>query len=311
MWFQKFHLNRIKYLILILLSLVFLPSVKAIVKPTSNFYINDYANILSSETEEYILNKSVALNNVDGTQIVVVTVPNLEGMTLESYATKLFREFGIGDKDKNNGLLLLLALEEREFRVEVGYGLEGILPDGKTGRFQDEYIIPYLRDNNWDQGIRNGYDAFYKEIVTLNNLNIEYTTPELQSDISTSYLEDNKSNLDSYDKFIIILSIFTFFTFFVGIYIRCLPKNNNKKKIINYIMVWSILFIITIIYQIELCSFLIFDLFFFFAIIYGEGGGGSSRCSSSRGSSFRSSSSSRGFSVGGGSSGGGGSSRGF
>ena len=65
-----------------------------------------------------------------------------------------------------------MALEERQFRVEVGYGLEGILPDGKTGRFQDEYIIPYLKNNNWDEGIKNGYDAFYKEIVTLNNLNV-------------------------------------------------------------------------------------------------------------------------------------------
>mgnify|MGYP003300435229 CR=1 FL=1 len=63
---------------------------------------------------------------------------------LLGFFNKLFNSFGIGDEDKNNGLLLLLALEEREFRVEVGDGLSGILPDGKTGRFQDDYIIPYL-----------------------------------------------------------------------------------------------------------------------------------------------------------------------
>ena len=97
MKFQKFHLNRIKYLILILLCAAFIPGVKAIVSPTNNFYVNDYANILSSETEDYILNRSAALNNIDGTQIVVVTVPNLEGMSLEDYATQLFRNFGIGD----------------------------------------------------------------------------------------------------------------------------------------------------------------------------------------------------------------------
>ena len=117
MKFQKFHLNRIKYLILILLSITFTLDVKAIVKPTDKFYVNDYADILSNETEEYIIEKSLQLYNVDGTQIVVVTVPNLEGMALESYATKLFRNFGIGDKEKDNGLLLLLALEERMFRV--------------------------------------------------------------------------------------------------------------------------------------------------------------------------------------------------
>ena len=191
MKFQKFHLNRIKYLILVLLSITFISNVNAIVQPTNNFYINDYANILSSEIEEYILKKSVQLDDSDGTQIVVVTVPNLEGMSLEDYATKLFRNFGIGDKEKNNGLLLLLALEERQFRVEVGYGLEGILPDGKTGRFQDEYIIPYLKDNKWDEGIKNGYDAFYKEIVTLNNLDIEYNEPiedVIDSDLSETIL---------------------------------------------------------------------------------------------------------------------------
>ena len=192
MKFQKFRLNRIKYLILILLSITFISNVKAIVKPTNDFYINDYANILSNETEEYILNRSVALNNVDGTQIVVVTVQNLEGMSLESYANELFRNFGIGDKQKNNGLLLLLALEERQFRVEVGYGFEGILPDGKTGRFQDEYIIPYLKNNNWDEGIKNGYDAFYKEIVTLNNLNVEYNEPVYNSEyVDEDYFESS------------------------------------------------------------------------------------------------------------------------
>ena len=100
MKFLKFHSNRIIYLILIFLSLTFISNVKAIVSPTINFYVNDYANIIDSETEEYILNKSVALNNVDGTQIVVVTVPSLDGMSLEDYSLELFRSFGIGDEEK-------------------------------------------------------------------------------------------------------------------------------------------------------------------------------------------------------------------
>ena len=77
----------------------------------------------------------------------------------------MFREFGIGDEEEDNGLLLLLALEERESRVEVGYGLEGILPDGKTGRFQDQYMIPYFKDDNFDEGMLNGYKAFYQELA--------------------------------------------------------------------------------------------------------------------------------------------------
>ena len=128
-----------KFILIILFNLILLfPfNVWGLVNPTSEFYVNDYADILDDETEEYIVSHSKYLESKTGAQIVVVTVKNLEGKDLESYATELFRKFGIGDKDKNNGLLLLLALEERKFRVEVGYGLEERLTDGLTGRYQD------------------------------------------------------------------------------------------------------------------------------------------------------------------------------
>ena len=277
MKYQKFHLNRIKYLILILLSITFISNVKAIVKPTNNFYINDYANILSSETEEYILNKSVALNNVDGTQIVVVTVPNLEGMSLESYATQLFRNFGIGDSKKNNGLLLLLALEERQFRVEVGYGLEGILPDGKTGRFQDQYIIPYLKNNNWDEGVKNGYDAFYKEIVTLNNLNVDYNEP---NKVGKTAIDDS------------IFKILFIASSIIGIVMGGIIRNLKNNKVL-FVLLYIAICVGILIFLRNIGSvytvFLIINLFFFLCGLFksssggfygrrgSSGGGGSSR----------------------------------
>ena len=101
-----------------------------------------------------------------------MTIPSLEGQSLEEYATDLFRQWGIGDKEKNNGLLLLCALEEREFRVEVGYGLEGDLPDGKTGRMQDAYIIPLLREDQFDAGIKNGYSAFLQAVAEVYGVSI-------------------------------------------------------------------------------------------------------------------------------------------
>lgn len=169
MLFQKYSSKKIckKIIVITLLNLLImllLIPYSLAVNPTRDFYVNDYAQILSNETEKHIIEKNVSLAAQTGAQIVVVTVPNLEGRDLESYATDLFRRFGIGDKKENNGLLLLLALEEREFRVEVGYGLEGILPDGKTGRMQDEYIIPYLKNNEWDKGVLNGFNAFLKEV---------------------------------------------------------------------------------------------------------------------------------------------------
>lgn len=173
--FHKFLLNSLKVLFLLILFLPF--SVFARVLPTSDFYVNDYANILSSDVEEYIQQNSIRLNNVDGTQIVVVTIESLEGESIESYALELFRDFQIGSREKNNGILLLISLNDRKVRVEVGYGLEGILPDGKVGRLLDDYVVPYLRNDDWNSGIKNGYDALYKEIVEKNNLDLSYVRP--------------------------------------------------------------------------------------------------------------------------------------
>ena len=289
----------------ILFLLLFLPiNVLAIVNPTERFYINDYANILSSETEEYIFNKSVALNNVDGTQIVVVTVPNLESYSLERYANVLFNTWGIGNSERDNGLLLLLALEEREFRVEVGDGLGGILPDGKTGRFQDDYIIPHLRNNDWDTGIKNGYDAFYSEIVKLNNLDLEYNNP------TTDYTYVNTE----LDPLLVFSPFLTFIFAFIGmifggiIKVQKKAKRNRNTKL--YLLIWLALFIITTFLLIGLLMPLVTNIIIFIIARFSSGSGGSSRSYGGYRSSS-SSSSSRSFSGGGGRSSGGGSSRRF
>ena len=163
-----------RIIMLIFLILAFYSAnVKAIVKPTSEFYVNDYANVLSKETKEYIINTNIDLNNKTKAQVVVVTVESLEGKTIEEYATELFRSFGIGDKNLNNGVLLLCSTGDRMFRIEVGYGLEGALPDGKTGRIQDTYIIPYLKNNDYDQGIKNGFSSVLEEVSKEYEINVD------------------------------------------------------------------------------------------------------------------------------------------
>ena len=148
-----------------------------VVSPTSDFYVYDGAQVLSGATEQYILTTNRELEQKTGAQIVVVTIPSLEGQSLEEYATELFRQWGIGDKEKNNGVLLLCAVEDRQFRVEVGYGLEGDLPDGKTGRMQDTYIIPLLKEDKFDVGIQNGYSAFLQEVAAVYDVSITGDAP--------------------------------------------------------------------------------------------------------------------------------------
>ena len=206
--------------ILFTLIMVFfsISSSKAIVKPTDDFYINDYADILSDDTEKFIMEHSVSLESKTKVQIVVVTVQNLEGYSLEDYANKLFNNFEIGDEKLDNGLLLLLALEERKFRVEVGYGLEGFLTDGLTGRYQDKYIIPYLKEDNWDEGIKNGYSAFYQKICEEYGIDSEdITVTEVSSDDSST----------TFMYFVVSLYPFMLYSYLLGDKFHAL----NKAKI--------------------------------------------------------------------------------
>ena len=212
-----------KFILIILFNLILLfPfNVWGLVNPTSEFYVNDYADILDDETEEYIVSHSKYLESKTGAQIVVVTVKNLEGKDLESYATELFRKFGIGDKDKNNGLLLLLALEERKFRVEVGYGLEERLTDGLTGRYQDQYIIPYLKNDDWNTGIKNGYSAFYKNLC-------EYYEIDA-GDVEVPNYDDN-TNYDNETDIVAGFMSTMFFMFFYGYIFGKKVRYQNTRR---------------------------------------------------------------------------------
>ena len=192
----------------------------AIVSPTADFYVNDYAGLLDEETKDYIINVNKSLYSQTGAQIVVVTIQSLGSTSLEDYATQLFRSFGIGNKTKNNGILLLLALQERQFRVEVGYGLEGILPDAKTGRIQDEYIIPYLKQNNWNAGIKNGFSAFLE--IVAREYNVEVGA---QTAIAGEYTQE--------DDLYLIPGALT--TPFISIIVGAIWGILNKTKIIKKI----------------------------------------------------------------------------
>ena len=168
------------------LTALLLPASADVVSPDDRFYVYDGAQVLSAQTEDYILKANQELESKTGAQIVVVTIPSLEGQALEEYATELFRKWGIGDAEKDNGILLLCAVEDRQFRVEVGYGLEGDLPDGKTGRMQDTYIIPLLKENAFDGGIKNGFSAFLQEVAGVYGVSITGET-------AVSY-EDDEGN---------------------------------------------------------------------------------------------------------------------
>jgi uncharacterized protein len=121
--------------------------------------VNDFARLISPATTDKLNTQLIKLQNETGAAVVVATVETLDGLTVEEYAVKLFEKWGIGQKDKNNGVLFLVALKERKVRIEVGYGLEPIITDGRSGAILDKYVVPALRNNDWDTGISAGVTA--------------------------------------------------------------------------------------------------------------------------------------------------------
>lgn len=133
-------------------------------KPTKNFFVNDFANVISNADEEKMQQQGEALFKKCGAQVVVVTVKSLNGEDLESYSLNLARSWRIGSDKNDDGILLLLAVDERKVRIEVGYGLEGALPDSKTGRILDTYGVDRFKKNDFSTGLAAVYDSLINEV---------------------------------------------------------------------------------------------------------------------------------------------------
>jgi uncharacterized protein len=109
-------------------------------------YVNDFASVLSESDREAIEAYLQRLEDVSGIQGALVTLPSIGDRTVDDAANLLYEQWGIGKKGKDRGFLLLDAIAERQFRIEIGYGLEGALPDGKVGEIRDRYAIPNLKE---------------------------------------------------------------------------------------------------------------------------------------------------------------------
>lgn len=138
----------------------------AVPSHTTQFYVNDYADVLSAETETEILNTALSLNNETTAEVVVLTVPDLGGEEISDFAVETLRSWGIGSEDKDNGVIIVLAIEERQVWVSVGYGLEGTLTDIRTGQLQDQFAVPYYSNNDFDTGTLMLFNAIVNEIRT-------------------------------------------------------------------------------------------------------------------------------------------------
>lgn len=124
--------------------------------PKPRGLVNDFANIIPSNYEQKINALCREVLQKTGTAIVVATMPDIGGAEYNDYANRLYSAWGIGKKGEDKGVLIFVTVKERKMRIETGYGVEGILPDGLVGEIRDQYMIPYLRKNKFGEGLLNG-----------------------------------------------------------------------------------------------------------------------------------------------------------
>ena len=168
-------------------------------------YVNDYAGVLSQPARNLLTALCTDVDQKAKAQIAVVTVKSLEGRPIEDYSIALATKWGIGPKQSASGVLILLAVQDHQDRIEVGYGLESILPDGKVGGFLRE-AVPYLRDGNYDAAMLLITRRVADVIAQDRGVTLSSTTSLPPPRASSSYRRDN-----TIGGFTVIL----FFIFFI------------------------------------------------------------------------------------------------
>ena len=196
-------------------------------EPTERFFINDFAGVMDKKDAEEIYNAGAALNAAVagklgrdvGAQVVAVTTETTEGEEISEYALNLGRQWGVGSAEDNNGVVILLATEDREIYISVGYGLEGALPDSKVGRIIDNYGYEYFAENEFSAGMLNLYRAVVREVYSEYELSVpeNVTAPQNYSEnVSTGSVIKSWLGIIIFIAVLIILSRRTGLFFLLG-----------------------------------------------------------------------------------------------
>lgn len=189
---------------------------------TSDFYVNDFAEVFSADEKSRLMDNAVKLSNEhDGIQVVVTTVKTLDGDSIENYALQMYNQYGIGKKDM--GILILLATKDRQIRIEIGRAMEAYVTDSKAGRFIDKYAYPYLKKNQFNTGLMKLQEALINEVISA-------TSKDEVTDSSKTSTEESSSSFLSVLIFICIIFIL-FVIIFSTIYSICSKFNQKKEKI--------------------------------------------------------------------------------
>ena len=174
--------------------------------PKRRGLINDFANVIPPQYEQKLAQVTSELLSKTEVPIVVVTMPDIGGEDYNEYANRLYAAWGIGKKGEDRGVLIFVTIKERKMRIETGYGIEGLIPDGLAGEIRDQYIIPFLKQNRFGEGLLNGTLAIAGIIAKDANVSLTGQVPLKRRPVK------RRSGLSS----LLFLLLFFFVLFSIG-----------------------------------------------------------------------------------------------
>lgn len=195
----------------------------SIPSPGKSFYVYDGANILSDDTEDYIVARNEKLHNkASGSEIVVVTVATTDDIEIREYADTLFTQWKIGDEEKKNGLLLLLATDDENYWVTQGGGIQGSLSSTKIKNLLDNYLEPYFVTGDYDRGVSTVFSKFVSSYEAMYGIDLDATETE------TGDPDKLKANADKDVSAKIVITVLV--VFFIALLISVIIILNKRMK---------------------------------------------------------------------------------
>ncbi|MEN5363072.1 TPM domain-containing protein [Brevundimonas intermedia] len=185
----------------------------------------DQANLLDPATEQALTEKLAALEAGSTDQLVVVTVNSLQDQEIEDYGYQLGRVWGIGQKENDNGALLIVAPNERKVRVEVGYGLEPILTDAFSSQVIRDDILPSFRDGDYQAGVVKGVDALIAQL--------SLDPAEAQARAQAAVAQQTDTKAESIIPIVIIAAIFLF------MFLIAMRSGRGRRSNVGSVLLWA------------------------------------------------------------------------
>ena len=233
-FFANIHILRFVSALLLILVLAASPlaataALGGVIGQSDSFYVADYADVITADTEQYIIEKNADLEQLCGGQIVVAAVDFLDGMDIEDYAYKLFSDWEIGDADKKNGVLLLLAIGEENYWCMQGRGLENKLTSGDIDDILWNYLEEDFAAGDYDAGVRSVFYALYDRIADIYGMSGQGTGSSGANGNESGYT----AAADSFKKILKIVIIITLII--VVLFIISASSNGKRRRPVVFI----------------------------------------------------------------------------